>query len=85
MTEANRSEETVADIEYAAGEHCGKCQSEKTYVECYNCEDGYSDHDCGEDCCCCAEPEPNVRCDICDGDGGYFICGHCHPESLNDI
>lgn len=26
-------------------------------------------HDCGEDCCSCLEPEPNVTCDVCDGTG----------------
>ena len=76
--------EKQVDIEYAAGEYCGKCQTEMTWVDCYNCEDGFSDHDCGEDCCCCLHPEPNVVCDICEGGGGYLICLHCHPESGND-
>lgn len=22
-------------------------------------------HDCGEDTCCCLDPEPNVPCDFC--------------------
>ena len=42
------------------------------YVECWNCGgEGYSHHDCGEDCCCCLSPYDNVRCDICDGKGGW--------------
>ena len=36
-------------------EVCTTCQNEKFWRECYNCEDGFSDHDCGEDCCCCLE------------------------------
>ena len=56
---------------------------EKSYVDCWNCGGaGYSDHDCGEDCCACLYPEDNVRCDICRGKGGYYICGTCSPESL---
>ena len=53
-------------------------------MECWNCEDGYSDHDCGEDCCCCLNPEPNVRCDICDGLGGWKICYTCNPGAYED-
>lgn len=42
------------------------------WVECWNCGgEGYSYHDCGEDCCCCLNPEDNVICDICDGAGGW--------------
>jgi hypothetical protein len=58
---------------------CKKCHNEMFWRECYNCEDGYSDHDCGEDCCCCLDPEPNVRCDICRGKGGWFQCSLCYP------
>ncbi len=43
-------------------------------VTCYNCEDGLTaDHDCGEDCCACADPEPNVFCDVCDGKGYWMV------------
>ena len=38
--------------------------------ECWNCGgEGFSSHDCGEDTCCCADPEPNVRCHVCNGEG----------------
>lgn len=41
------------------------------WIECWNCAgEGLSDHDCGEDTCCCIDPEPNVPCDICEGAGG---------------
>lgn len=42
------------------------------WIECWNCEEGYSHHDCGEDTCCCLYPENNVRCDICRGRGGWY-------------
>ena len=46
----------------------------KIRVSCYNCEDGLTgDHDCGEDCCACLDPEPNVLCDVCDGKGYWFV------------
>src|ERR1017187_8693378 len=33
------------------------------------CGTGYSHHDCGEDSCCCLNPEDNVICDWCNGKG----------------
>lgn len=53
---------------------------EKEWCECWNCEDGYSGHDCGEDVCCCLYPEDNERCDICRGKGGWWRCYICAPE-----
>lgn len=57
---------------------CGHCGWELEWRDCYNCEDGFSYHDCGEDCCCCLHPEPNVQCDICDGKGGWWQCRMCY-------
>jgi hypothetical protein len=51
------------------------------WVDCWNCDEGYTGHDCGEDCCCCADPEDNVRCDICRGKGGYMACPVCSPDA----
>ena len=48
----------------------------RTWVECSQCDPDYrgrSYHDCGEDSCCCLDPEPNVICDTCDGKGGWYI------------
>ena len=58
-------------------ERCGCCSQE--WVECYNCDDdGMTDHDCGEDSCCCLEPWNNVQCDICNGKTGWYAClGRC--------
>lgn len=42
------------------------------WVTCWNCGgEGLSEHDCGEDTCCCYMPEDNVRCDVCRGKGGW--------------
>ena len=49
---------------------------ERTWVECSQCDPdyrGYSYHDCGEDCCACLDPQPNVVCDTCEGKGGWYI------------
>jgi len=53
---------------------CARCGSSVEWEQCPNCEDGYSHHDCGDDCCCCADPEPNVRCHWCGGMGGWLAC-----------
>ena len=65
---------------------CCKCGEELEWVDCYNCDEGYSGHDCGEDTCCCADPEPNVVCDICHGEGGFLICPNTenHQKEVND-
>lgn len=57
-------------VEYA----CGRCGSSLEFRECGNCDDGYVGHDCGEDCCCCADPEDNVACEICHGNGTIAHC-----------
>lgn len=44
------------------------------WEDCYNCEDGFSYHDCGDDSCCCRYLENNVVCDICEGKGGWDRC-----------
>lgn len=53
---------------------CGRCGSSMMFENCGNCEDGYEDHDCGEDTCCCLDPELNVPCGICGGEGGFDLC-----------
>ena len=53
-------------------------------VDCWQCGgEGFSHHDCGEDCCACLYPEDNVRCDICYGKGGYRVCLTCHPDAAD--
>jgi hypothetical protein len=53
---------------------CARCGSSVETEYCNECEEGYSDHDCGEDCCCCLEPELNVTCQYCRGRGVYHVC-----------
>jgi hypothetical protein len=54
---------------------CGRCGSTLSWNECWNCGgEGVSSHDCGEDCCCCAYPEDNVTCDVCEGVGSFPHC-----------
>ncbi len=79
MSKETPSAETVAR-DHDCEPSCMTCNSSMFWRECYNCdEDGFTDHDCGEDCCCCLDPEPNVRCDICKGKTGWWQCQHCHP------
>lgn len=53
---------------------CARCGSSVATEHCTECEDGFDGHDCGEDCCCCAEPEENVACRCCDGTGLWRTC-----------
>jgi hypothetical protein len=54
---------------------CARCGSSCDWTDCWNCGgEGVDGHDCGEDCCCCAYPEENVRCSICKGYGGWYSC-----------
>lgn len=50
--------DAMEEVNHEDLEPCWKCGGE-----------GLSHHDCGEDCCCCAEPINNVKCDICNGEG----------------
>jgi len=53
-----------------ADSHPVDCES--GWIPCYSCGGEGDEHDCGEDCCCCAEPEVDdrVTCDECQGAGG---------------
>jgi len=54
---------------------CARCGSTADFLECEACGgEGVSGHDCGEDCCCCEDPEDNIRCDICNGACGWYVC-----------
>ena len=54
------------DTPYGKDCQCARCGSNVWFADCWNCAgEGYSYHDCGEDCCACLHPEPNVVCDIC--------------------
>lgn len=52
------------------------------WIDCWNCGgEGYSYHDCGEDTCCCLDPEDNVVCDVCGGEGGWLLGRHQRPAA----
>lgn len=40
---------------------------------CPDCHGEGEWHDCGEDTCCCLNPEPNEYCEHCDGEGWVFV------------
>jgi len=58
-------------------------------VPCWNgCDEGYF-HDCGEDTCCCLDPEADdlVPCEVCHGHGeircGAHDDGHDEPPDTD--
>jgi hypothetical protein len=54
---------------------CARCGSSIIFEDCPECGgEGYSGHDCGEDSCCCADPEENIPCDMCYGSGTLARC-----------
>ena len=69
------------DTHYGKEAMCPYCGSDVMWEDCWNCRDGYSHHDCGEDTCCCLDPYPNIVCDICNGEGGWYICINCKCNS----
>lgn len=65
---------------------CAACGAEMGHVHCERCDgDGVTGHDCGEDSCPCVDPEDNLRCDVCDGEGGWWRCYVCSPLSTQEV
>ena len=51
------------------------CGSLMEWESCWQCYGMGGFHDCGEDCCCCADPDDlNEPCMECDGRGWYHVC-----------
>ncbi len=74
------------EADEAGGPYCADCPSELEWVECASCgADGVTGHDCGDDTCCCVDPEDNLRCDTCDGEGGWWRCYSCHPLATLEV
>jgi hypothetical protein len=65
-------------------EECGCCELFQDVCE--QCGgDGVYGHDCGEDTCCCLDPEENETCDLCGGHGWFKTCsGNCHENGHRD-
>lgn len=65
-------------LETDDGPKCPECGCRMEWAECEVCGgEGVDGHDCGEDCCCCADPEDNIPCDCCSGEGGRWVCEAC--------
>lgn len=78
MTGIRMSSATVCD----KAPHHG----EKEWCECWQCGgEGAHGHDCGEDTCVCLIAEDNMRCDICRGEGGWWRCYTCAPETEDEV
>lgn len=66
---------------------CKRCKCcETEWMECWACGgEGVDGHDRGEDTCCCLDPEDNVICNICEGDGGWKACvGGCNETGVHE-
>ena len=56
-------------------EDCEICGAMTEPESCDYCNGEGGFHDCGEDCCCCADPEEiTENCPECDGDGFWMRC-----------
>lgn len=54
---------------------CPICGAEMEVESCWACHGSGGFHDCGEDCCCCADPEEITHfCNECHGEGDYLVC-----------
>lgn len=68
-----------------SGLFCPDCGQEMDWEECGLCDDaGFAGHDCGEDCCPCLDPEPNERCEQCEGIGGWWLCTNTDCKGDDD-
>ena len=57
---------------------CPTCQHEMNWIECSRCDgEGFTEHDCFEDTCCCLNPDDD-ECRQCSGYGGWWQCSQVH-------
>lgn len=72
-------------VEEHGGKMCDRCKCcEMTWRPCDYCgSEGVYGHDCGEDTCCCLDPEENVECEWCEGDGGWWWC-NCDEKGAHN-
>lgn len=72
------------EVHYEGGPPCAVCSSHTEWERCYQCGgEGLDGHDCGEDTCCCLDPEDNEPCDVCGGEGGWWTCCALpHPAAV---
>lgn len=75
-------------VSYDESDFCSRCQCcSAGFEECWQCGgDGVFGHDCGEDSCCCLEPEDDEICEICGGVGAFKMClGRCNSEGKHEL
>ena len=68
--------------EYDAA-HCPFCGTYMQLEACWECLGAGGFHDCGEDTCCCLDPdERHDLCETCGGTGEYAVCpaANAHPR-----
>ncbi len=55
---------------------CSLCGEVMVWESCWYCMGAGGFHDCGEDCCPCADPDDDLNedCPECDGQGEYPVC-----------
>lgn len=72
----------IAD-EYDDRLSCPKCGNDMEWVECWmiDCEDGL--YDIGEEDPINYGPGTMIKCNNCDGNGGWFCCKHCEKQSAS--
>ena len=75
-----RSGGEVSEMISKSVQICKNHNRELEWCPCGDCEEGLIYHDCGEDICACLNPEPNVICEACKGEGGFLVCLLCVPE-----
>lgn len=55
---------------------CPLCHECMEVEVCWHCLGAGGFHDCGEDCCCCLDPDDDLNegCPECGGHGEYLVC-----------
>ncbi len=73
----------LLDKDGAAEPFCETCEAELEWHDCYQCGgEGLDGHECGDDTCCCLDPEPNEQCEVCGGVGGWYACPICTKDEI---
>lgn len=71
-----KTEDQIFKEELEEEEYCSDCNSTKYWQDCSQCDDGYQERESpfiGD------TQIYEVKCDICDGRGGWFRCFVCSP------
>lgn len=66
-----------SDVTYGDGKACQHCGEEMGWSECWNCG-GAGAFDVYEEDPLWYDPGDEVMCEVCKGDGGFYICTNKH-------